>query len=46
MDEELRILTGPNGNAPIVISIGVPTGAPRDINNDTASSSSTRRNNK
>jgi len=39
MDEELRILTSPNGNGPIVISIGVPTGAPTDISNDTASSS-------
>ena len=28
MDEELRVLTGHNGNGPIIVSIGVPTGAP------------------
>eukprot|EP00979_Chaetoceros_neogracilis_P003606 scaffold624_cov207-Chaetoceros_neogracile.AAC.8 len=28
MDEELKVLTGHNGNGPIIVSIGVPTGAP------------------
>ena len=27
MDEELTILTNPDGSGPVVISIGVPTGA-------------------
>eukprot|EP00979_Chaetoceros_neogracilis_P003605 scaffold624_cov207-Chaetoceros_neogracile.AAC.7 len=28
MDEELKVLTGHNENGPIIVSIGVPTGAP------------------
>lgn len=46
MDEELRVLIDPSSNGPIVISIGVPTGAPVTIteasNDDTACSIKTR----
>jgi len=28
MDEELKVHTGHNGNWPIIVFIGVPTGAP------------------
>jgi hypothetical protein len=39
MDEELTILTNPDGSGPVVISIGVPAGAAPDVITSTSTNS-------
>ena len=39
MDEELTIVTNPDGSEPVVISIGVPTGAAPPIITSTSTNS-------